>query len=122
MFHAKRFNPKYSHITLFFHLAFSCSLLIQFQILSGALALSSLAIHPLDIAVCFRSCATNSIFSESPFLRSLNSSNPTFPFPKDSPADKPSFFFMPNFHRSFANCSRAGRGGLKEDYRIGARC
>jgi hypothetical protein len=27
---------------------------------------------------------------------------------------------MPNFHRRFANYSRAGRGGLKEDYRIGA--
>ena len=103
------FNPKYSHFTLFFHLAFSCSLLIPFQILFGAPALSSLAIHPIDITVCFRSSATNSIFSESPFPRPLNSSVPTFPFPKDSPADKPGFFFMPNFHRRFANCSRRVR-------------
>jgi hypothetical protein len=82
--------------------------------------LSSLAIHPIDIAVCFRSPATNSIFSESPLLRPLKSSTPTFPFPKSSPADKPGFFFKPNFHRRFANCSRAGQSRLKEDYRIGA--
>jgi len=110
-----------THILLsFFHLAFSCSLLIAFQILFGAPALSSLAIHPIDIADCFHSSATNSIFSESPFLRPLNSSVLTFPFPKSSPADKPGFFFKPNFHRRLANCSRAGQSGLKEDYRIGA--
>lgn len=61
-----------SHIDILF----SCSnytpdrhLLIAFQTLFGAPALSSLAIHAIVIDVCFRISAANSIFSGSPFLR-----------------------------------------------------
>jgi len=61
-----------SHIDMLF----SCSnytpdrhLLIAFQTLFGAPALSSLAIHAIVIDVCFRISAANSIFSGSPFLR-----------------------------------------------------
>ena len=62
----------------------ACNLLIAFQTLFGAPALSSLAIQLIDIDVCFRSSAANSIFSGSPFLRALSSSSSTFLFPKNS--------------------------------------
>ena len=55
-----------------------------FQTRFGTPALSSLAIQPIVVAVCFRSFAANSIFSGSPFLCVFNSSSPTFLFPKNS--------------------------------------
>jgi len=52
------------------------NLLIAFQTLFGSPALSSLAFHTIDIAVCLRSSAAISIFSRSAFLRFFKNDKP----------------------------------------------